>query len=119
LDAELDRFIANLGAHPLALDELRQIAEDVYVSLSQSQAAGFDYAFCLNSGGRIYFFFKAGELPSFDLFRRKPDCLLSRPICNVLQFSANVRLIYPFSSFGKAISGEHGFDHGRVVPASG
>jgi hypothetical protein len=22
-----------------------------------------------------------------------------------------VRLIYPFSSFGKAISGEHGFDH--------
>jgi hypothetical protein len=43
-DAELDRFIADLGAHPLALDELRQVAEDFYVSLSQSQAAGFDYA---------------------------------------------------------------------------
>src|SRR3954469_17213571 len=29
-DAELDRFIADLGAHPLALDELRPGAEDVY-----------------------------------------------------------------------------------------
>jgi hypothetical protein len=30
-----------------------------------------------------------------------------------------VRLIYPLSSFGKAISGEHGFNHHRVVPTSG
>jgi hypothetical protein len=33
-DAELDRFLADLGAHPLAELELRQLTERVYVSLS-------------------------------------------------------------------------------------
>jgi hypothetical protein len=33
-------------------------SEGVYVSLSQSQPAGFDYAFRLNSGGQMYFFFR-------------------------------------------------------------
>src|SRR3954467_11430398 len=33
------------------------------------------------------------------LFRRKPNRLLSSPICNVLQFSTDARLIYPLSSF--------------------
>jgi hypothetical protein len=49
-------FIAEIRAQPLAEGELRPVAEGVYVSLSQSQPAGFDYAFCLNSGGQMYFF---------------------------------------------------------------
>jgi hypothetical protein len=60
-NAELDRFIAELRAQPLAEGEVRPVAEGVCVSLSQSQPAGFDYAFCLNSGGRIYFFFRKAE----------------------------------------------------------
>jgi len=54
---ELDRLIAELGTHPLAEGELRELNQDVYVSLSQSQAEGLEYAFCLSSGGRMYFFF--------------------------------------------------------------
>ena len=53
---ELDRLIAELGTHPLAEGELRELNQDVYVSLSQSQAEGLEYAFCLSSGGRMYFF---------------------------------------------------------------
>src|SRR3954452_1954258 len=49
------------------------------------------------------------------LFGRKPDCFLSRAVRNVLQFSENVRLIYPLSRFGKAISFQHSFDHNRVM----
>jgi hypothetical protein len=55
---ELDRLIAELGTHPLAEGELRELNQDVYVSLSQSQAEGLEYAFCLSSGGRMYFFFR-------------------------------------------------------------
>ena len=60
-DAELDRLIAELGRHPLAEGELREVKEAVFVSLNQSQPEGIEYAFCLSSGGRMYFFFrKAG-----------------------------------------------------------
>jgi hypothetical protein len=60
-DAELDRLIAELGKHPLAEGQLREVKEAVFVSLSQSQPEGIEYAFCLSSGGRMYFFFrKAG-----------------------------------------------------------
>ena len=55
-NAELDRLIAELATHPLAEGEARPVAGGVDVSLSQSQPAGFDYAFCLNSGGQMYFF---------------------------------------------------------------
>jgi hypothetical protein len=54
---QLDRLIADLRTNPLAKVELRQVKEGVYVSLSQSQPEGFEYAFCLSSGGRMYFFF--------------------------------------------------------------
>jgi hypothetical protein len=57
-NAELDRFIAEIRAQPLSEGELRPVAEGVYVSLSQSKPAGFDYAFRLNSGGQMYFFFR-------------------------------------------------------------
>jgi hypothetical protein len=61
LNAELDRLIAELRTHPLAEGELRKVKEVVFVSLSQSQPEGIEYAFCLSSGGRMYFFFrKAG-----------------------------------------------------------
>jgi len=50
-DAKLDRLIVELGRHPLAEAELREVNERVYVSLSQSQPEGFEYAFCLSSGG--------------------------------------------------------------------
>jgi hypothetical protein len=60
-NAQVDRLIAELRTHPLAEGELRQVKEGLYVSLSQSQPEGFEYAFCLSSGGRMYFFFrKAG-----------------------------------------------------------
>ena len=55
---ELDRLIAELRTHPVAEDELRELKEGVVISLSQSQPAGFDYAFRLNSGGQMYFFFR-------------------------------------------------------------
>jgi hypothetical protein len=57
-DAALDRFIADLGAHPLVEGELGRVAERVYVSLRQAPPEGLDYAFCLSSGGRMYFFFR-------------------------------------------------------------
>ena len=38
--------------------ELREIKEGVYVSLSQSQPEGLENDFCLNAGGRMYFFFR-------------------------------------------------------------
>lgn len=50
-NAELNRLIAELRTHPLAEGELRQVKEGLYVSLSQSQPEGFEYAFCLSSGG--------------------------------------------------------------------
>jgi hypothetical protein len=53
------------------------------------------------------------------LLRRKPDCLLSSPISNVLQLLPNLGLLDPFRSFGKAIGSQHGFDHQRVMPTSG
>jgi len=57
----VDRLIAELGRHPLAEGELREVKEGVFVSLNQSQPEGIEYAFCLSSGGRMYFFFrKAG-----------------------------------------------------------
>jgi hypothetical protein len=83
-NAERDRLIAELGAQPLAEGEVRPVAEGVCVSLSQSQPAGFDSAFCLNSGGRIYFFFRRpSDLP---LFNRSVDSRLiaSSPIRNVV-----------------------------------
>jgi hypothetical protein len=55
-NAELDRLIAELGRHPLAEGELREVKEAVFVSLNQSQPEGIEYAFCLSSGGRMYFF---------------------------------------------------------------
>jgi hypothetical protein len=55
-NAELDRLIAELGRHPFAEGELREVKEAVFVSLNQSQPEGIEYAFCLNSGGRMYFF---------------------------------------------------------------
>jgi len=57
-NAELDRIIAGFRTHPLTQGELRQVKEGVYVALSQSQPEGFEYAFCLNSGGRMHFFFR-------------------------------------------------------------
>jgi hypothetical protein len=57
-NAELDRLIAELGTHPLAEGELREVKEGVYVSLSQSQPEGLEYAFCLSWGKRMYFFFR-------------------------------------------------------------
>jgi hypothetical protein len=53
------------------------------------------------------------------VFRREPDCFLSRFIGNVLQFVVDMRLIYPLGTFRKAISHEDGFDQERVVPTSG
>jgi hypothetical protein len=55
-NAELDRRIAELRTHPLAEGELRQVKEGLYVSLSQSQPEGFEYAFCLSSSGQMHFF---------------------------------------------------------------
>jgi hypothetical protein len=60
-NAELDRLIADLGTNPLAKGELRQVRQGVYVSLSQSQPENLDFAFCLSSGGRMYFFFRKAE----------------------------------------------------------
>ena len=61
-NAELDRLIAELGTHPLAEGELREVKEAVFVSLNQSQPEGIEYAFCLSSGGRMHLFFrKAGK----------------------------------------------------------
>jgi hypothetical protein len=61
-NAELDRLIADLEANPLAKGELRQVRQGIYVSLSQSQPENLDFAFCLSSGGRMYFCFrKAAE----------------------------------------------------------
>ena len=58
---QLDGLIAELGRHPLAEGELRDVKEAVFVSLNQSQPEGIEYAFCLSSGGRMHFFFrKAG-----------------------------------------------------------
>jgi hypothetical protein len=58
----LDQLIADLGTNPLAKGELRQVRQGVYVSLSQSQPENLDFAFCLSSGGRMYFCFrKAAE----------------------------------------------------------
>jgi hypothetical protein len=60
-NAELDRLIVDLGTNPLAKGELRQVRQGIYVSLSQSQP-DLDFAFCLSSGGRMYFCFrKAAE----------------------------------------------------------
>ena len=53
-NAELDQLIAELGRHPLAKGELRQVKEAVSVSLSQSQPEKSECAFCLSSGGRMY-----------------------------------------------------------------
>ena len=61
-NAELDRLIAELGRHPLAEGELREVKEAVFVSLNQSQPEGIEYAFCLSSGGRMHFFFQEGGL---------------------------------------------------------
>ena len=47
-NAELDRLIAGFRTHPLTQGELREVKEGVYVSLSQSQPEGFEYAFCLS-----------------------------------------------------------------------
>jgi hypothetical protein len=59
---ELDQLIADLGTNPLAKGELRQVRQGVYVSLSQSQPENLDFAFCLSSGGRMYYCFrKAAE----------------------------------------------------------
>jgi hypothetical protein len=60
-NAELDRLIADLGTNPLAKGELQQVGEGIYVSLSQSQPGNLDYACCLGSGGRMYFFFRKAE----------------------------------------------------------
>ena len=54
---DLDGLIAGLRTNPLAKEELRQVREGVYVSLKQSPPEGHEYAFCLNSGDRMYFFF--------------------------------------------------------------
>jgi hypothetical protein len=59
--AQFDRLITELGRNPLAEGELRKVEGTtgvVYVSLGQSQPENFEYAFCLNSGGRTYFFFR-------------------------------------------------------------
>ena len=61
-NAELDRLIAELGRHPLAEGELREVKEAVFVSLNESQPEGIEYAFCLSSGGRMHFFFQEGGL---------------------------------------------------------
>ena len=62
-NAELDRLIADLGANPPRGRRIRPVAEGVYVSLSQSQPAGLDYALP-ELGGRMYFFFrKPRDLP--------------------------------------------------------
>ena len=61
-NAELDQLIADLGTNPLAKGELRQVRQGVYVSLSQSQLENLEFAFCLSSGGRMYYCFrKAAE----------------------------------------------------------
>jgi hypothetical protein len=61
-NAELDRLIAELGRHPLAEGELREVKEAVFVSLNQSQPEGIEYAFCLSSGGRMHLIFQEGRL---------------------------------------------------------
>jgi len=120
-NAELDRLIAELGRHPLAEGELREVKEAVFVSLNQSQPEGIVYAFCPSSGGRTHFFFrKAGQ--RFHLIRwlgRETDCLLARCIGDVFQFFVDVRLIYPLGRFRKAVGSEHGFDHQRLMPSRG
>jgi hypothetical protein len=60
-NAELDQLIAGLGTNPLAERELRQVRQGVYVSLSQSQPENLEFAFCLSSGGRMYFCFINAE----------------------------------------------------------
>src|SRR3954471_16036827 len=57
LECRTDRLIAELATHPLAEGEARPVAGGVYVSLSQSQPAGLDYALP-ELGGRMYFFFR-------------------------------------------------------------
>jgi hypothetical protein len=60
-NAELDRLIVELGRHPLAEGELREVKEAVFVSLNESQPEGIEYAFCLSSGGRMHFFFRKAD----------------------------------------------------------
>jgi hypothetical protein len=118
-NAELDRLIADLVTNPLAKGDLRQVGQGIYVP--EPIAAGKSRLRTLPEFGRtnVLFFRQAGDLPLFNLFRREPHCLLSSLIRDARQFSADMRLIYPLSSFRKSISGEYGFDHHRVVPARG
>ena len=57
-NADLDRFMAEVGRDPLAEGELRKVKEGVFVSLSQSQPEDLEYAFCLSARGRLHFFFR-------------------------------------------------------------
>jgi hypothetical protein len=63
-NAELDGLMAELGTHPLAAGELREVKEAVFVSLNQSRPKGMEYAFCLSSGGRMHFLFRKAGYPS-------------------------------------------------------
>jgi hypothetical protein len=63
-NADLDCLIADIRTNPLAPQELRQVREGVYVSLKQSQPAGFRYEFCLSDNGRLYFFFSESATDS-------------------------------------------------------
>jgi hypothetical protein len=120
-NAELDRLIAELGRHSLAERELREVKEAVFVSLSQSQPEGIEYAFCLSSGGRMHSFSgrRAKQFPLIRWLCRETDRSLPRSLGNVFQIFVDMSLIYPLGSFREAISSEHCFDHQRVMTTTG
>jgi hypothetical protein len=72
-------LIAGLRTNLLAKEELRQIREGVYVSLKQSPPEGHEYAFCLSSGDRMYFFFMKRADNSVQSARSMPIACFRAP----------------------------------------
>src|SRR3954447_10194274 len=107
-----------LGRHPLAEGELREIKEAVFVSLNQSQPEGYRIRVLSQFGRTNALLFQESGL-TFHLIRslrRETDRFLPRPLGNVFQFFVDMRLIYPLGSFRKSISSEHSFNHHGVMP---
>ena len=57
-NAELDRLIAGFRSIPSRKGSCEKSKKASMSPLSQLQPEGFEYAFCLNSGGRSYFLFR-------------------------------------------------------------
>jgi hypothetical protein len=57
--------------------------------------------------------------PSNPLAPSSRDRPLPSALSRQCQFFVDMRLMYPLSSFRKFISSEHGFNHQRLMPASG